>query len=234
MKLSTRAATLAALSFATLWSASAQAAMGDPTGIWIDADKRGAVEVSPCASGVGMCGYVIYVFDEKNAKNCGLQILNEVTDGGGGWIYSPQRKNRYDVAIKRLNDDELRVIGNAGSRFFSRTMIWHRAPDNIVRCSDKTAAAAPAKSESKEAKTETKDEAKLVPTSASDAAADDKAPAPATKVAETTTTTTKSDAEATKPAASETSAEDEDTGKRKTCKYRIPYINRTISAPCRH
>lgn len=226
MTLKTHAAKLAAAAaLAMLCSAGAEAAY-DPTGIWIDADKRGAVEISPCASGTGYCGYVVYIFDEKNAKNCGMQILNEVTQDGGGWIYSPQRKNRYDVALKRLNDEELRVIGNAGSRFFSRTMIWHRAPDNIVKCGDKTATATPAKQE-------TKQEAKLAPATASDATDDTAAPA---KVAESApTTTTKTDAEPTKSAAADTSSDDEgaSSGKRKTCKYHIPYINRTISAPCR-
>ena len=234
MTLNTHVAKLATLAVAVLWSASAQAA-NDPSGLWIDADKRGVVEISPCASGVGICGYVVYVFDEKNAKNCGLQILNEVTEDGGGWIYSPQRKNRYDVRLKRLNDEELRVVGNANSRFFSRTMIWHRAPDNLLRC-DKTAAAAPAAA--KPATAEAKDETKLVPTSASDAIVDDKATDDSgTKVAKTETdNTTKPATEtaSTTPAASSSEDEDTGSGKRKTCKYRIPYINRTISAPCRH
>ncbi len=144
MPIYAHSAKIAAAAAALLWSASAQAAT-DPTGIWFDHNGRGAVEIKPCASGKGVCGYVVNVKDPANASRCGLQILGEVTPGGGGWIYSPERKNKYDVELTRLSDDKLRVVGNAGSRFFSRTFTWNRAPDDIARCSETTAAAAPAK-----------------------------------------------------------------------------------------
>ena len=132
------AAVLAAL----LISTSAFAA-SDPTGVWFDHNGRGAVEIKQCASGKGLCGYVVHVKEQRNADRCGLQILGNVTEGGGGWIYSPERKSKYDVALKRLSDDKLRVVGNAGSRFFSRTFTWTRAPDDIARCGETTAAAVP-------------------------------------------------------------------------------------------
>ena len=151
MPIYAHSAKIAAAAAALLWSASAQAAT-DPTGIWFDHNGRGAVEIKPCASGKGVCGYVVNVKDPANASRCGLQILGEVTPGGGGWIYSPERKSKYDVELTRLSDDKLRVVGNAGSRFFSRTFTWNRAPDDIARCGETTAAAAPAKDATAEAK----------------------------------------------------------------------------------
>ncbi len=132
----------AAVSAALLISTSALAA-SDPSGIWFDHNGRGAVEIKQCDSGKGLCGYVVHVKEQRNADRCGLQILGNVTEGGGGWIYSPERKSKYDVALKRLSDDKLRVVGNAGSRFFSRTFTWTRAPDDIARCGETTAAVVP-------------------------------------------------------------------------------------------
>ena len=47
---------------------SAAHAAGDPSGIWFDHNGRGAVEIAPCASGNGMCGYVVHIKEAKNAK----------------------------------------------------------------------------------------------------------------------------------------------------------------------
>ena len=140
MPFNTHAPKFAAAAAAILWSAAAHAA-NDPTGIWFDHNKRGAVEIKQCADGKGLCGHVVYIVDPANAKNCGMQILGEVSPNGGGWIYSPERKRRYDVELTRVSDDKLRVVGNAGSRFFSRTYTWHRAPDDILKCGDATTAA---------------------------------------------------------------------------------------------
>ena len=110
---------------------SAAHAAGDPSGIWFDHNGRGAVEIAPCASGNGMCGYVVHIKEAKNAKRCGMQILGNVTQSGGGWIYSPDRGKKYSVELTRLSDDKLRVVGNAGS-FFSKTYTWNRAPDDVA------------------------------------------------------------------------------------------------------
>jgi hypothetical protein len=187
-----------------------------------------------------------------------LQILGEVTTSGGGWIYSPERKQRYDVALTRLSDDKLRVVGNAGSRFFSRTFTWNRAPEDIVRCGETTATAAvPAVETKPEAKT-TNTGAAPAPTAvttgvASGAAAlvanasarTTGAVSPATKEATAASTiapaasapanpaaaTTKTAAAPSATAgATETSSE---SGSKRKCKYKIPYIGRTVSVPCR-
>jgi uncharacterized protein (DUF2147 family) len=245
MPLYTHAPKFAAAAAAILWSAAAHAA-SDPTGIWFDHNKRGAVEIKECADGKGLCGQVVYVVDPANAKNCGMQILGEVTGDGGGWIYSPERKRRYDVALKRLSDDKLRVVGNAGSKFFSRTYTWHRAPDDILKCSE-TTAAAPAKPAEPAAQPTTAEapattETKPAETTAAAPAQSDAKPATETaKPADTAAA--QSDA---KPAAETTKtaqapekteaakeSESEDSGaKAKTCKFRIPFIGKTINVPC--
>ncbi len=74
----------------------------------------------------------------RTHKRCGMQILGNVTDSGGGWIYSPDRGKKYSVELTRLSDDKLKVIGNAGS-FFSKTYTWKRAPDDVARCGETTA-----------------------------------------------------------------------------------------------
>jgi uncharacterized protein (DUF2147 family) len=238
-----------------LWSASAQAAT-DPTGIWFDHNGRGAVEIKQCVSGSGLCGHVVNVKDPANASRCGLQILGEVTPNGGGWIYSPERKRKYDVELKRLSDDKLRVVGNAGSRFFSRTFTWNRAPDDIARCSE-TTAAAPAKDTTAEAKpavtnaapaaapvttgaasgaaalvanTSAKTTGAVSPTTKEVTAASTIAPAPAATSKPAAATTTTAAAPTPVAGATETSS---DTGSKRKCKYKIPYIGRTVSVPCR-
>ncbi len=240
----------AAVSAALLISTSALAA-SDPTGVWFDHNGRGAVEIKECSGGKGLCGYVVHVKEQRNADRCGLQILGNVTDGGGGWIYSPERKSKYDVALKRLSDDKLRVVGNAGSRFFSRTFTWTRAPDDIARCGETTAAAVP---EPKVIASEPKTaapapEARPAATSASAALLAGSMSEKRTKKVET-----KPEAEAdmkaavgeeagtpkVKPAKSSAkttqtaSTSDQEFQEKRKCTYRIPYVGRTVSVPCRN
>jgi uncharacterized protein (DUF2147 family) len=242
----TRAGAVAA---ALLISTSAFAA-SDPTGVWFDHNGRGAVEIKPCDGGKGLCGHVVHVKEQRNADRCGLQILGNVTEGGGGWIYSPERKSKYDVALKRLSDDKLRVVGNAGSRFFSRTFTWTRAPDDIARCGEATAAvqepkaiaseptpvapvakAKPAATNASAAllegsmstgrteKAETKPEAKAGMKVAAGAVAG----TPKVKEAKSSGKTTQTAA-----------ASGQDFQEKRKCTYRIPYVGRTVSVPCRN
>lgn len=256
MHLNIRTLTLAAAG-AIVCSASGHAAT-DPTGLWFDHNGRGAVEIAPCASGNGLCGYVVHIKEAKNAKRCGLQILGNVTPGGGGWIYSPERGKKYSVELTRLSDDKLRVVGNAGS-FFSKTFTWNRAPDDIARCGE-TTAAAPAKPA--ETSTET---AAAAPAPVRDVPPEPVATpapgasnaslalmgAPRKRTAEVTPVAAPADTAAepapavTKeaaPARNETAAappasaaEDDgfDAAPERKCKFKIPYVGRVISVPCR-
>ena len=136
----------AAFAAVALASGSAYAAP-DPTGVWMNDTGRGAVEIKAC--GEGLCGHVVWVKDTTDSNGCGRQILGNVMPTGdgiwdNGWVYSPERKKKYDVELKPLEDGTLRVKGYAGTKLFSKTMIWTRAPADIVRCSEQQATAAPA------------------------------------------------------------------------------------------
>ncbi|MFN3867974.1 MAG: DUF2147 domain-containing protein [Hyphomicrobiaceae bacterium] len=140
-----------ALGLATLAStAQLAAATGDPTGVWIDDTGRGAVEIATCGNGSELCGRVVWVKSEKDRKGCGEQIIGNVkaSSGGtwsGGWIFDPERGRKYDVELKAVGADKLRVMGYAGIRMFSETYYWKRAPADLERCdSQQQVAAAPA------------------------------------------------------------------------------------------
>lgn len=247
-----RTLTLAA-SAALLGSAAANAA-SDATGLWFDHNGRGAVEIAPCASGNGLCGYVVHINDPKNASRCGMQILGNVTDAGGGWIYSPDRGKKYTVELTRLSDDKLRVVGNAGS-FFSKTFTWNRAPDTLARCGESTAAApaaapaAPAAvSEAPPAKTQGHVEASPDYSTGAASASMALMGAPKKKrVAEVTPVATTTDVPVSATPAVEKAPvqkvapapkvvreeESADVAPERTCKYKIPYVGRVISVPCR-
>jgi len=136
----------AAVAVALLASTQAFAA-ADPTGVWMNDTGRGAIEIKPC--GAGLCGHVVWVKDANDAGGCGRQIIGnaEAVDANtwdNGWIYSPERKKRFDVELTPLDANRLRVKGYAGTKLFSKTMIWTRAPQDLVRCGTQAASAAPA------------------------------------------------------------------------------------------
>lgn len=254
---SIRTITLAAAGL-IIWTSGSDAATTDPTGIWFDHNGRGAVEIAPCGSGNGLCGYVVHIKEAKNAKRCGLQILGNVTDNGDGWIYSPERGKKYSVELTRMSDDKLRVVGNAGS-FFSKTFTWNRAPDNIARCGEETAVA-PAKpvetkkTEAAAAPAEAREEASAEPSiigAASGAMALIGAPKKKRVALAEPTPATITDADPAPavtaekaPAATETApkqtataparVEDEEAFvPERKCKFKIPYVGRVIEVPCR-
>ncbi len=144
---------LAGAGFALLPLADALAA-GDPTGVWINDTGRGAIEIRPC--GAALCGHVVWVKDPTDTKGCGRQIIGNAAKVGAntwdnGWIYSPEKKKRYDVELKPIGGGKLQVTGYAGTKLFSKTMIWTRAPANLARCgqTETVAKADPKKPETK-------------------------------------------------------------------------------------
>jgi len=124
----------------------------DPTGIWLNDTGRGAVEIKPC--GNALCGNVVWVKAASDSNGCGKQVIGGVAPVGGGrwdhgWIYSPERGRKYDVELTPLKNGTLRVTGYAGVKFFSKTMIWKRAPQDLQLCGQTEAKAetpAPVKS----------------------------------------------------------------------------------------
>jgi len=120
-------------------------ATSSPAGIWLDDQGRGAVEIKSC--GGAICGRVVWVKSAADAKSCGKEIIGGATNAGGGhwdngWIYSPEKKQRYDVELTPLSDGRLKVVGYAGVKLFAKTMIWTRAPADLVRCGGRNEEAA--------------------------------------------------------------------------------------------
>jgi uncharacterized protein (DUF2147 family) len=136
----------AALFTATLTGSGSVCAGSDPTGVWINDTGRGAIEIKHC--GQALCGHVVWTKDSADAKGCGKQIIGDAAKVGAqtwdnGWIYSPEKKAKFDVELKPLDNGRLRVTGYAGTKLFSKTMIWTRAPADLRRCDHVDAAVTP-------------------------------------------------------------------------------------------
>jgi uncharacterized protein (DUF2147 family) len=118
---------------------------GSPLGVWLDHTGRGAVEIKPC--GDKLCGHVVWVKSTDDAKGCGRQIIGDAVAGGkvahSGWIYSPEKRKRYNVELSPMADGRLKVLGYAGTKLFSKTMYWTPAAAGLERCGGTTTAAAP-------------------------------------------------------------------------------------------
>jgi uncharacterized protein (DUF2147 family) len=126
----------------------------DPTGIWMNDTGRGAVEIKPC--GDAMCGNVVWVKSASDASGCGKPVIGNVKSVGGGrwdngWIYSPENARKYDVELTPLSNGNLKVLGYAGMKFLSKTMIWKPAPKDLQLCGQ-TEAKTQAKTETPAAK----------------------------------------------------------------------------------
>lgn len=153
-------------------SAGAAAAAESPLGVWIDHTGRGAIEITACGDGK-LCGRLVWIKDGIDQKACGTEILGEVgpeADGAwdGGWIYSPEKKSKYDVELTPQNDGKLTVLGYAGTKLFSQEMTWTRAPADLKRCDVQEAKALPKASDSTPgsaiaAAAEPKSDSKVVP-----------------------------------------------------------------------
>ncbi len=130
------------ISASTAWAGSA------PTGLWIDHTGRGGVEITKC--GGRLCGHIAWLKDAKNSEVCGVQVIGDAKPMRNGtwdrgWIYDPDADSKYDVELKPIGSKKLRVVGYAGTKFLSETMMWKRAPVGLTKCSkpgsEKSAAA---------------------------------------------------------------------------------------------
>ncbi len=131
--------TFAALLIAAGTAATATAAVagGDAKGIWIDHTGRGAVEIKNCDG--KLCGHVVWVDAGQPKEACGKAIIGDVKSVGdgkwdNGWIYDPELDSEFDVEITPLANGTLQVMGYAGLKTLSETMIWKRAPADLKRC----------------------------------------------------------------------------------------------------
>lgn len=119
------------------------AAAGDPKGIWLDDDGRGAIEIASC--GKALCGKVVWVKSARDRHGCGKAILGDVKPAGSGrwdygWIFDPARGRRFDVELTPVGANRLRVTGYAGIKLFSESRMWTRAPADLQRCDGEHAA----------------------------------------------------------------------------------------------
>jgi len=255
-KLSVRLAACATALFAT----GAAIAGPAPTGIWIDHTGRGAVEITKC--GNGLCGHVMWVEDAENAEACGMQILGDVkpVSGGkwdGGWIYDPERDSKFDVELTPVGTNKLQVMGYAGLKFLSETMVWKRATSDLKRCDDKgatTAASESAVKDEAKASVDTKDEKASskgtkvagltddVDTAEPDAVEDDAAldndgdASANDDVAETEEVSPKKKKSNAKSAALAKLGEIlsvRETGGGRECTVRVPYLRTAVTFPCK-
>lgn len=132
------------------------------TGVWLDDTGDGAIEIMPC--GERLCGRIVWLkapndktgrpltdgYNPEAAKRkrpiCGLPVIGDLkrqTNGAwdAGWIYDPKEGKSYDVELKLRSSDRLQVTGYLGTKFFSETFIWSRAPAALPKCSTTSAAA---------------------------------------------------------------------------------------------
>ncbi len=134
-----------AASAAVLFLAVPASASPDPKGVWIDHTGRGAVEITDCDG--ALCGRVVWLKDEANKQACGVQILGDVKPSGSGvwdrgWIYDPEEDAKFSVELKPIGAEKLRVLGYLGTKLFSETMVWERAPADLQRCGTQETTAA--------------------------------------------------------------------------------------------
>ena len=141
----------------------AQAVPPGFTGVWLDDTGDGAIEIMPC--GERLCGRIVWLkapndktgrpltdgYNPEATKRkrpiCGLPVIGDLkrqTNGAwdAGWIYDPKEGKSYDVELKLRSSDRLQVTGYLGTKFFSETFIWNRAPAALPKCSTTSAATA--------------------------------------------------------------------------------------------
>jgi uncharacterized protein (DUF2147 family) len=109
----------------------------EPTGLWYDHTGRGAVEITRCGS--NLCGRLVWLKDAKNNKACGVQIIGDVKPVASGrwdngWIYDPEKDEKYSVELTPVGPQTLKVVGYLGTKWLSETMMWKRAPVDLKRC----------------------------------------------------------------------------------------------------
>jgi uncharacterized protein (DUF2147 family) len=136
-------------------------------GIWFNHSGKGAVEIRPCAE-TGrdanyLCGFIVWLKDPNNKRGqpltdgynqnprkrtrpiCGLPVLGQLrpmSDGtwDQGWVYDPEQGKSFDAAIELRSPDRLILTGYKGIKFFSKSFVWKRAPDDLPRCDNTTGA----------------------------------------------------------------------------------------------
>jgi uncharacterized protein (DUF2147 family) len=126
-----------AAAFAAVAACASPALAAEPTGLWYDHTGRGAVEITKC--GDNLCGRLVWLKDSKNNEVCGKQIIGDVKPVArgrwdNGWIYDPEKDEKYSVELTLVSDQSLKVMGYMGTKWLSETYMWKRAPADLKRC----------------------------------------------------------------------------------------------------
>lgn len=130
-------------------------------GLWFNHSGKGAVEIRPCAetgrAANYLCGFIVWLKQPNNKRGepltdgynqdprkrtrpiCGLPVLGQLrpmSDGtwDQGWVYDPEQGKSFDAAIELRSADRLILTGYKGIKFFSKSFVWKRAPDDLPRC----------------------------------------------------------------------------------------------------
>jgi len=134
-------------------------ARNDIEGVWIDDTGKGAVRIMPCGEDSSLCGYIVWLEAGKSRDGiplrdklnpdpkkrhrliCGLQVIGQLqpkpaSGWDQGWIYDPKQGQSFDVAVRRLTEDRIEILGYLGIKFLGKKFIWERAPENIKFCSE--------------------------------------------------------------------------------------------------
>jgi uncharacterized protein (DUF2147 family) len=142
-------------------SSQAQTGNPGPTGVWLDDTGDGAIEIAPC--GERMCGRIVWLkspndkagrplmdgYNPETMKRkrpiCGLPVIGDLklqSNGAwdAGWIYDPKEGKSYDVELKLRSADRLVVTGYLGTKLFSESFVWTRAPSTLPKCAPTSAA----------------------------------------------------------------------------------------------
>lgn len=137
------------------------------TGVWLNHSGRGAVEIRPCGTSGRdanrLCGFIVWLRSPTNKRGvpltdgynpkpsmrsrpiCGLPVLGSLrpmSDGSWdqGWVYDPEQGKSFDAAIRLRSRDRLILTGYKGVKFFSKSFVWKRAPDDLPRCDGRSPA----------------------------------------------------------------------------------------------
>lgn len=125
------------------------------TGVWLDHTTRGAVEIRPC--GGKLCGHIHWLhrttdkagkqlIDDLNPEKrlrgrpiCGLQVIGGLArqangSWDNGWIYDPEKGEKYDLAVQLQSNGKLRITGYLGVKWLSESHLWTRAKAELASC----------------------------------------------------------------------------------------------------
>lgn len=116
----------------------------DPQGLWLTQNKRAAIQVSECNT--GLCGKIAWIieggmqFDEKNPQEnlrgqpmCGLEILKGFEASAttpnfwqGGHIYKADEGDIYNAEMTMKSAEEMELRGYVGIPLFGKSQKWTR------------------------------------------------------------------------------------------------------------